>query len=41
MAQEWLGGELVSYDAEIKRAESEAFARTVTDWEIARYAEAL
>ena len=41
MAQEWLGGELVSYYAEIKRAESEAFARTVTDWEIARYAEAL
>jgi glutamine synthetase len=41
MAQEWLGGELVRYYSEIKRAESEAFARTVTDWEIARYAEAL
>jgi glutamine synthetase len=41
VAREWLGDDLVSYYAEIKRAELEAFARTVTDWEIARYAEAL
>jgi len=41
VAREWLGEDLVSYYAEIKRAEIEAFARTVTDWEIARYAEAL
>jgi glutamine synthetase len=41
MAREWLGEDLVSYYGEIKRAEIEAFARTVTDWEIARYAEAL
>jgi glutamine synthetase len=40
-AREWLGDDFVSYYAEIKRAEIEAFARTVTDWEIARYAEAL
>jgi glutamine synthetase len=40
-AREWLGDEFVSYYAEIKRAEIEAFARAVTDWEIARYAEAL
>jgi glutamine synthetase len=41
VAREWLGDDLVAYYAEIKRAEIEAFARTVTDWEIARYAEAL
>jgi glutamine synthetase len=41
VAREWLGDDLVSYYAETKRAEIEAFARTVTDWEIARYAEAL
>ena len=41
MAREWLGDELVAYYAAIKRAEVEAFARTVTDWEIGRYAEAL
>jgi glutamine synthetase len=40
-AREWLGAEFVSYFAEITRAEIEAFARAITDWEIARYAEAL
>jgi glutamine synthetase len=41
MAREWLGEDFVSYYVEMKRAELEAQARAVTDWEIARYAEAL
>lgn len=41
MAREWLGEDFVSHYVEMKRAELEAQARAVTDWEIARYAEAL
>jgi glutamine synthetase len=40
-ARAWLGDDFVSYYVELKRAEVEAYARAVTDWEIARYAEAL
>jgi glutamine synthetase len=41
VARRWLGDDLVDHYVEMKRAEIEAQARWVTDWEIARYAEAL
>jgi glutamine synthetase len=41
MAREWLGEDFVSHFVEMKRAELEAQALAVTDWEVARYLEAL
>lgn len=41
MACEWLGADFVSHYVAMKRAETTAQARSVTDWEIARYLEAL
>ena len=40
-AREWLGEDFVAYYLEMKRAEVDAAATAVTDWEIARYLEAL
>ena len=40
-AREWLGEDFVGYYLEMKRAEVDAAATAVTDWEIARYLEAL
>jgi glutamine synthetase len=40
-AREWLGEDFVSHYVEMKREECEAHRRAVTDWEIARYLEAL
>jgi glutamine synthetase len=40
-AREWLGEDFVGYYAEMKRAEIDAAALAVTDWEVARYLEAL
>jgi glutamine synthetase len=41
VAPRWLGEDFVSHYVEMKRAELDAQARAVTDWEIARYLEAL
>jgi glutamine synthetase len=41
VARDWLGDDFVSHFVEMKRAECEAQMRAVTDWEIARYLEAL
>jgi glutamine synthetase len=41
VARRWLGDDFVEHYVEMKRAELDAQARSVTDWEIARYAEAL
>jgi glutamine synthetase len=41
VAREWLGEDFVAHYAEMKRAELRAQALAVTDWEIARYLEAL
>jgi glutamine synthetase len=41
MAREWLGEDFVGHFVAMKRAELEAHALAVTDWEIARYLEAL
>jgi glutamine synthetase len=41
VARRWLGDDFVDHYLEMKRAELAAQARSVTDWEIARYAEAL
>jgi glutamine synthetase len=41
MAREWLGADFVDHYVEMKRAEVEAYAGAVTDWEVARYLEAL
>ena len=41
LAREWLGADLVSLLAVLQRAELEAQAAAVTDWETARYLEAL
>ena len=41
MARGWLGEDFVGHYVEMKRAELEAQSRAVTDWEIARYLEAL
>lgn len=41
MAREWLGADFVSHYVVMKRAEIEAQSQAVTDWEIARYLEAL
>lgn len=41
MAARWLGEDFVAHYVEMKRAELEAQAQAVTDWEIARYLEAL
>jgi glutamine synthetase len=40
-AREWLGRDFVDHYVEMKRAECEAQMTAVTDWEIARYLEAL
>lgn len=40
-AREWLGDDFVGHYVEMKREECEARRRAVTDWEIARYLEAL
>jgi glutamine synthetase len=40
-ARDWLGEDFVTHYVEIKQAECEAHRRAVTDWEIARYLEAL
>jgi glutamine synthetase len=40
-ARDWLGDEFVAHFVEMKRAECEQHMRAVTDWEIARYLEAL
>jgi glutamine synthetase len=41
VAREWLGEDFVTHYVEMKRAELRAQATAVTDWEIARYVEAL
>ncbi len=41
MAREWLGADFVDHFVAMKRAELDAQARAVTDWEVARYLEAL
>jgi glutamine synthetase len=41
MAREWLGEDFVGHFVQMKRAELEAQSRAVTDWEVARYLEAL
>jgi glutamine synthetase len=41
MAREWLGDDVVTHYTTLKRAELQAQSRAVTDWEIARYLEAL
>lgn len=41
MARRWLGDDFVSHFVAMKRAELDAQSRAVTDWEIARYLEAL
>jgi glutamine synthetase len=40
-AREWLGEDFVAHYVEMKRDECDAHRRAVTDWEIARYLEAL
>lgn len=40
-AREWLGADFIDYYVAMKRAELDAQARAVTDWEIGRYLEAL
>ena len=40
-AREWLGEDFVGYFLAMKRAEVDAAATAVTDWEVARYLEAL
>jgi glutamine synthetase len=41
VARRWLGDDFVDHYVEMLRAELRAQARSVTDWEIARYADAL
>jgi glutamine synthetase len=41
VARDWLGDDFVDHFVEMKRAECEAQMTAVTDWEIARYLEAL
>jgi glutamine synthetase len=41
VARDWLGEDFVSHFVQMTRAECEAQMRAVTDWEIARYIEAL
>jgi glutamine synthetase len=41
IAREWLGEDFVAHYVEMKRAECEAHRQAVTDWEIARYLDAL
>ena len=41
VARRWLGDDFVDHYLEMLRAERDAQARSVTDWEIARYADAL
>jgi len=41
MAREWLGEDFVAHYVEMKRAECEVHRHAVTDWEVARYLEAL
>lgn len=41
MARDWLGADFVGHFVAMKRAELDAQARAVTDWEVARYLEAL
>lgn len=41
IARDWLGDDFVDHYVAMKRAELEAYAGAVTDWEVARYLEAL
>lgn len=41
VARDWLGEDLINHFVALKRAECEAHAQAVTDWEVARYLEAL
>ena len=41
LARRWLGAEFVDHYVVMKRAEVAAQAASVTDWEIARYLDAL
>jgi glutamine synthetase len=41
IAHEWLGEDFVAHYVEMKRAEDMAHRRAVTDWEVARYLDAL
>jgi glutamine synthetase len=41
IAREWLGEDFVAHFVALKRAEVEAERRAVTDWEVARYLEAV
>jgi glutamine synthetase len=41
MAREWFGDDFVDHFLVMKRAELDAQALAVTDWEVARYLEAL
>ena len=41
VAREWFGADFVNHYVVMKRAELEAQAAAVTDWEIGRYLEAL
>ena len=41
VAREWMGAEFVNHFVTMKEAEIEAYSRAVTDWDIARYLEAL
>jgi glutamine synthetase len=41
VARDWLGADFVGHYVALKRAEVEAAALAVTDWEVARYVEAL
>jgi glutamine synthetase len=40
-ARQWLGADLIEHFVVMKEAELAAQARAVTDWEIARYLDAL
>lgn len=40
-ARDWLGADFIDYYVAMKRAEVDAQARAVTDWEVRRYLEAL
>jgi glutamine synthetase len=41
MAREWFGEDFVAHYVEMKRAECEVHRQAVTDWEVARYLDAL
>ena len=41
LAREWFGADFVGHFVAMKRAELDAQAAAVTDWEVSRYLEAL